>query len=54
MRVSWFMAICLAWMSAVTFLADLHATTVLLPGEDVNAEQAANEARVVSRGTVAV
>ena len=47
------MAICLAWMSAVTFLADLHATTVL-PGEGVNAEQAANEARAASRQAVAV
>ncbi len=47
------MAICLAWMSAVTFSADLHATT-MLPGEGANAEQAANEARVVSREAVAV
>ena len=53
MRVSWFMAICLVWMSAVTFSADLHATT-LLPGEGVNAEQAADEARAVSGKPVAV
>ncbi len=47
------MAVLLAWLCAVAFSADLHATTVL-PGEGVNAEQAADEARAVSRKAVAV
>ncbi len=46
------MALFLAWMSAVTFSADLQATT-LLPGEGVHAEQAADEARAVSGKPVA-
>ena len=53
MRVSWFLAICLAWMSAFEFSTDLHATT-LLPGEGVNVEQTADEARAVSRKTVTI
>ena len=47
------MAICLACMSAVTFSANLHSTT-MLSGEDVNAEQIATEANTVSRQGEAV
>ena len=49
MRVNrWFVAICLAWIGAVMFSAELSATT-RLQGEHASAEQTANEARAVSR-----
>jgi ABC-type nickel/cobalt efflux system permease component RcnA len=51
MRVSVFTAICLAWVLAVTFTGDLHAT--LLPGESINAEQATDKEHADSGQAVA-
>ena len=53
MRVTGSMAVVLAWLCAVAFPADLHATT-MLPGEPIAAEQAADDGHADTERAVAI